>query len=250
MATAHADAWHESSLRGERPSAPPRRTPPPPLPPLPSIGGRSRPVPAEARGRMPEHGPSDRRRPVDDRVPGERGLRDDVQRSRPPATRRPAADPHRGRGPARGEHWDDDVRPSRAGTDRAGARRPVADRPVPQSGSRLRGVVAVLGVFFMTAAAGAADWFLGSGLGMITLVVLVAATSIATLMVRRRDVVSVVLCPPLVFIGVAAVNIGLSPGVDFTLPAIATMLIRGFPTMAVATGAGIVLGLVRLISRR
>src|SRR5215218_5762655 len=107
MATAHADAWPESGLRGERPTAPPRRTPPPPLPPLPEIGGRSRPVPLEARGRMPERRPDDRRRPSDR---GPERMRDDVQRSRPPAPRRPG-DPQRGRGPVRDERWaDDDLR--------------------------------------------------------------------------------------------------------------------------------------------
>src|SRR5215218_4790065 len=256
MATAHADAWPESGLRGERPTAPPRGTPPPPLPPLPEIGGRSRPVPLEARGRMPERRPDDRRRPSDrglegmrdDRLRGERGLRDDVQRSRPPASRRPG-DPQRGRGPVRDERWAEDGRPVGPDSERPGTRRPpAAERPAPQSGSRLRGVVAVLGVFFMTAAGGAADWFMGGGLGLITLVVLVAATSIATLVVRRRDVLSVVLCPPLVFVAVAGVNIGLSSGVSLSLPTVATILIRGFPTMAVATGAAVVLGLVRLIS--
>jgi hypothetical protein len=81
-------------------------------------------------------------------------------------------------------------------------------------------------------------------------VALVAATSIATLVVRRRDVITVVLSPPLVFVAVAAVNIGLSPNVSLSLPTVATLLIRGFPTMAVATGAAVVLGLVRLITRR
>jgi hypothetical protein len=264
MATAHADAWHESGLRGERP-APPRRTPPP-LPPLPEIAGRARPprpVPAEARGRSPERGPADRRRPSD-RAPerirddrmrdsamrGERGLRDDLQRSRPPAPRRPA-DPQRGRGPARDEHWTDDVRPGRSDADRPGTRRPpVADRPAPEQGSRLRGSVAVLCVFLVTLAAATVDWFLGTGLGMITLVVLVASTSIATLVVRRRDVLTLVVSPPLIFVAVAGVNIALSPAVSLSLPTVATLLIRGFPTMAVATGAAIVLGLVRLISRR
>ncbi len=267
MATAHADAWHESGLRGERPSAPPRRTPPPPLPPLPEIAGRarpSRPAPAEARGRSPERGPADRRRPSDrgpermrddrvrdDRFRGERGLREDPERSRPPAPRRPA-DPQRGRGPARDEHRpDEDVRPGRPDSDRPGTRRPpVADRPAPEQGSRLRGFVAVLGVFLITLMGGAADWFLGDGLGMITLVALVASASVATLLVRRRDLITVVLSPPLVFVAVAGANIALSPAVDLSLPTVATLLIRGFPTMAVATGAVILLGLVRLITRR
>jgi hypothetical protein len=209
---------------------------------------------------MAERRPDDRRRPSEripddrvqnDRMRGDRGPRDDLQRSRPPAPRRPA-DPVRGRGPARDDRRADDVvRPGRPGSDRPGTRRPpVADRPAPERGSRLRGSVAVLGVFFMTAAGGAVDWFLGGGLGMVTLVVLVAATSVATLLVRRRDVISVVLSPPLVFVAVAVLNIGLSSGVSLSLPSIATMLIRGFPTMAVATAAAIVLGLVRLISRR
>jgi hypothetical protein len=154
--------------------------------------------------------------------------------SRPPATRRPA-----------------DPRAERPASDRSGTRRPpAAERPVPERGSRLRGFAAVGGVLLMTLAGGAADWFLGDGLGMITLVALVAATSIATLVVRRRDVITVVLSPPLVFVAVAAVNIGLSPNVSLSLPTVATLLIRGFPTMAVATGAAIVLGLVRLITRR
>ena len=184
-------------------------------------------------------------------MPGDRGLRDDLG-GRPPVTRRPA-DPHRGRGPAPDDdRWAaDDPRAERPTADRPDTRRPpAAERPVPERGSRLHGFVAVLGVLLMTLAGGAADWFMGDGLGMITLVALVAATSIATLVVRRRDVITVVLSPPLVFVAVAAVNIGLSPNVSLTLPTVATLLIRGFPTMAVATGAAIVLGLVRLITRR
>ena len=38
--------------------------------------------------------------------------------------------------------------------------------------------------------------------------------------------------------------------VDRSLPTVATMLIRGFPTMAFATGAAILLALIRLASRR
>ena len=53
-----------------------------------------------------------------------------------------------------------------------------------------------------------------------------------------------------IFVAVAGVNIALSPAVSLSLPTVATLLIRGFPTMAVATGAAIVLGLVRLVSRR
>jgi hypothetical protein len=114
----------------------------------------------------------------------------------------------------------------------------------------LHGFVAVLGVFLVTLAGAAVDSFVGVGLGMITLVSLVASTSIAVLLVHRRDMFSVVVAPPLVFTAVAALNIALAPSVTFSLPTAATLMIRGFPTMAVATAAAIVLAVVRLVTRR
>jgi hypothetical protein len=196
--------------------------------------------------------PADRRGPSDpgrnDRV---RGGREDHGRSRPPAPRRPAEP---GRAAVRGaDRWDEDRRPARPADDEhrpprrpSGAERPVAD----SGGSRLRGVVAVLGVFLVALAGGTVDWFAGTGLGLITLVALVAATSVATLVVRRRDVISVVLSPPLVFVGVCGVNIAVSPTVSLSLPTVATLLIRGFPTMAAATAAALLLALVRVVTHR
>jgi hypothetical protein len=102
----------------------------------------------------------------------------------------------------------------------------------------------------VTLAGAAVDSFVGIGLGMITLVALVASTALATLLVRRRDLFSVVVAPPIVFVAVAVVNIGLAPSASVNLPTIAALLIRGFPTMAVATGVGLVLGLIRLARRR
>jgi len=139
-------------------------------------------------------------------------------------------------------------RPSSRSSDGARPRSPVA--PVETSGGRLRGALAVLGVFLITLAGAGADSFVGIGLGMITLVCLVASTVFATLLVRRRDLISVVVAPPLVFVAVAAVNIGLAPSAQFSLPTIATLLVRGFPTMAIATGVAIVLALFRLVARR
>ena len=72
----------------------------------------------------------------------------------------------------------------------------------------------------------------------------------ATLAVRRRDLLSVVLAPPLVFVAVAVVNVALAPSADLTLPGLATLLVRGFPTMAIATGAALLLSLFRLITKR
>ena len=88
------------------------------------------------------------------------------------------------------------------------------------------------------------------GLGLITLVALTAGTVVATLAVRRQDLLTVVLAPPLVFVAVAVINIGLAPSASLSLPTLATLLVRGFPAMAVATGAALLLALFRLVTRR
>jgi hypothetical protein len=131
----------------------------------------------------------------------------------------------------------------------AGARARADATPVT-GGGRVRGAVAVLGMFLVTLVGAGIDSFVGVGLGMITLAALLASTTVATLVVRRRDMFSVVASPPLVFIAVAALNIALAPSALFTLPTIATLLIRGFPTMAMATGVALVIAIGRLLARR
>ncbi len=128
--------------------------------------------------------------------------------------------------------------------------RPAARPAAAAQDSRLKGAVAVLGIFVITLAGGAIDSFLGIGLGTLTLITLVAATAVATLLVRRRDLLTVVVAPPLVFMLVGLVNIGLAPSASVNLPTLATILIRGFPTMAVATMVAVVLAIVRWAARR
>ncbi|MCZ2858025.1 DUF6542 domain-containing protein [Blastococcus sp. VKM Ac-2987] len=128
---------------------------------------------------------------------------------------------------------------------RGGTAAPAATRE-----SKLRGSLAVLGMFLLTLAGCAVDSFVGMGLGMITLVALSASTAAAALLVRRRDLLSVIVAPPLVFVLVAVVNISLAPSATLNLPTMATLLVRGFPTMAVATAIAVVLTLVRLVTRR
>jgi hypothetical protein len=172
-----------------------------------------------------------------------RGARD--PRDRDPRARdsREIRDPSRGEARERPAERRPAARPSEGGRTRQAA-------PVEAGNGRLRGVVAVIGIFLITLAGAGADSFVGIGLDMITLVCLVVSTVFGTLLVRRRDLMSVVVAPPLVFVAVAAVNIGLAPSAHFTLPTVATLLVRGFPTMAIATGAAIVLALFRLIARR
>jgi NADH:ubiquinone oxidoreductase subunit K len=105
-------------------------------------------------------------------------------------------------------------------------------------------------MFVVTLAAAAVDSYLGVGLGIITLIALLLSSIAACLLVRRRDLLSVVVAPPLVFFGVALVNIALAPSASFSLPIIATLLIRGFPAMGIAVGVSFVLFLGRLIARR
>jgi len=85
---------------------------------------------------------------------------------------------------------------------------------------------------------------------MITLIALTAGTVVATLTVRRRDLLTVAVAPPLVFVAVAVVNLALAPSADLTLPGLATLLVRGFPAMGIATGAAFAVSLFRMATKR
>lgn len=217
MATTNADAWQQSGAHPDRfPARPPRPD--------------YRSVPMDRSGRpvrgagQPPRRPADRGRPVER---GGRPVEHDRYDSEP--VERP-----RGRRPSAREREYES---------------PRGRAQASQRGGRLPGMAAVIGIFLITLAGAAVDSFIGMGLGMITLAALVGSTVIGTLAVRRRDLASVVVAPPLVFVAVAGLNIALAPSAALTMPTVATLLIRGFPTMAIATGAALVLGLIRLISR-
>ena len=220
---ASADAWARSGARPGRPG---------------TDGQPGRPMAADRASRPQSSRPQSSRR-----VP------------EPPL--RPRADVPRGRVEERYRIEDphlEDERLRDAPRDRPRTARPSRERAATTSaqsgGGRLRGAVAVIGMFLVTLAGAGIDSFVGIGLGRVTLGALVLATALAALLVRRRDLLSVVVAPPLVFLAVAAVNIGLAPSAHFSLPTIATLLVRGFPTMGIATGVAILLALFRLIARR
>jgi hypothetical protein len=200
--------------------------------------GRGYPSPragsSAAHGRRPEP----RERP-------ERSERE-VRGGRPPERRAP--DP-RDAGHGSTRHSGEILRPTPDGR-RTGSSTAGRTRTAPAPGPGLRGALAVAGVFLLTLVAAAGDSYLGVGLGLITLVALTAGTVVATLAVRRQDLLTVVLAPPLVFVAVAVVNICLAPSASLSLPTLATLLVRGFPAMAVATGAALLLALFRLVTRR
>jgi hypothetical protein len=169
--------------------------------------------------------------------------RDGYEYSRGAASRRP----ERSGAPNRDRVRDAERRPSaRSGRDgyASGGRAPAPER------GRVPGIVAVIGMFLVTLAGAAVDSYIGIGLGLITLGACVGSTVIATLVVRRRDLASVVIAPPLVFVAVAGLNIALAPSAVLNMATVATLLIRGFPTMGIATGAAIVIALIRLAARR
>lgn len=125
---------------------------------------------------------------------------------------------------------------------------PARREAVPGPGKR--GSVVVLSMFAVTLAAAAADSYIGVGLGMVTLIALLLSSVAACLLVRRRDLLTVVVAPPLVFLGVVLVNIALAPSATFSLPTVATLLIRGFPAMGLAVGVSFVLFIGRLVTKR
>ncbi|RBY89514.1 DUF6542 domain-containing protein [Blastococcus sp. TF02A-30] len=196
--------------------------------------------PVPPRGRPAER-PRRDPRDLDDHARPRRAPRDE-EHDRP---RRPAREDHYAR-PS--ERVTGDGR--RAAARSAEARPSARGRTAAVESGRFRGAVAVLGMFLVTLAGAGIDSYVGIGLGLITQVALTGSTVLAALSVRRRDLLSVVVAPPLVFIGVAALNIALAPSASFSLPTVATLLIRGFPTMAIATAAAVVVALARLIARR
>jgi hypothetical protein len=178
-----------------------------------------------------------------------------VDRPRTPARRAPEPPQAAARAAERSRPDDlpDDLPDDRRRSARRAAARGASAASRPRSaegGGRVRGVVAVLAMFVVTLAGAGIDSLVGTGLGLVTLGALVTVTAIASWVVRKRDLVSVLVAPPLVFVTVAAFNIGLAPSASFNLPTVVTLLVRGFPTMAIATGVALVLALVRLAARR
>jgi hypothetical protein len=197
---------------------------PGPLPSRPSAGRTAHPAPRDAGHSRPVHSEADRSRGREDRSrdlpdPGADGRRRESRSPEPrPAGRRPS-----GRGA------------TRQGSAKAGG---------------VRGAFAVLAVFLVTLAAAALESWVATGLGLVTLATLTVTSAVATLVVRRRDLLTTVIAPPLVYVAVAALNAALAPSASLNLASVATLLIRGFPAMAVATAAAAVVGLIRWAARR
>jgi uncharacterized protein DUF6542 len=120
------------------------------------------------------------------------------------------------------------------------------------TGPSLTGVGAVLLLTGIAAVAGVLDVLAGSSLRLIFACGLVLGALIASLLVRRRDLLTVVFAPPLVFVAASAVAVllGRGEGGGGGLIDLATSwLVFGFPAMAIATGAAAVVWLIRRTRR-
>jgi hypothetical protein len=121
-------------------------------------------------------------------------------------------------------------------------------QPAPATaGPSLTGVGAVLLLTGVAAVAGVLDVLAGSALRLIFACGLVLGALIASALVVRRDLFTVVFAPPLVFVAASAVAVLLGRGeTGGGLIDLATSwLVYGFPAMAIATGVALVVALVR-----
>ena len=118
-----------------------------------------------------------------------------------------APDPRLRRGAAEAPPWGD-LRAERPGSG-GGRSVPAKGRPSSSRGIRLAGLGAVAFIFAVTVAVATAESLLGVGLRTLTLGALVGSTLLAGLWVRRSDLATIMVAPPLVFAVVAALEIGL-----------------------------------------
>ncbi|MDQ3474802.1 MAG: hypothetical protein M3492_00250 [Actinomycetota bacterium] len=102
----------------------------------------------------------------------------------------------------------------------------------------------------MTLVVATLESLLGIGLRTLTLIALSGSTLLAGLWVRRSDIATIVVAPPLVFAAVAALEIVLAPTLMFTPTVLASLLVRGFPAMGIATAIGLLVFGYRSVRHR
>lgn len=142
--------------------------------------------------------------------------------------------------------WD----PQLAGRRAAAGSRRAGGQPQPGGRFILTDLGAVAFVFVITLAVATLESLLGVGLRNLTLVALAGSTLLAGLWVRRSDIATIVVAPPLVFALVATLEIGLAPTLTFTPTVLASLLVRGFPTMSIATAMGLLVCGYRILKDR
>jgi hypothetical protein len=114
-------------------------------------------------------------------------------------------------------------------------------------GPALTGPGAVLVLAGIAGVAGVIDIVAGSALRLVFSAGLVLGAVVAGLLVSRRDLLTVVFAPPLVYLAASliAVLLGRGEGGGDLIDAAASWLVYGFPAIAAATGAAALIAAVR-----
>lgn len=124
--------------------------------------------------------------------------------------------------------------------------------PITSSSSRsslvLAGFGGVVLIIVLGLVGAIIDYLFTDRLGLMTTVGLTVGAALAALATRKRDLMSVMVAPPLVYAGIAAVVLLMSGEVRLTR--VADMAIRGFPVMALATGVAALIAGIRLITSK
>ena len=119
----------------------------------------------------------------------------------------------------------------------------------------LTGMGAVALAFVVTLIGGSFDLLTGPGLRRGFAIALVAGAVLAAMLVRTKDLVTVAVAPPLIYIVVSLLasiphaNGAFESKTKFTA-LLANWLVYGFPEMITATGLAIIIAIVRQLMRR
>ena len=123
--------------------------------------------------------------------------------------------------------------------------------PAARSGPTLTGPGAVLVLVGIAAVAGVVDVVAGDSLRLVFSGGLVLGAVVAALLVSRRDLLTVVFAPPLVYLAASlvAVLLGRGEGGGDLIDVATSWLVYGFPAMAAATAAADLVAALRAARR-
>lgn len=135
---------------------------------------------------------------------------------------------------------------ARPGTDRG---RGAADGSMAPH-LTLTGIGAILVMVVAATLGTVTDLLLGPGLGTATMIMLAVGATVAAWLVRRRNLFSVVIAPPLVYLLLTVVTTLLTSDLGVLLTGLAAPLVYGFPAMAIATALTILVASIRQVAHR
>lgn len=114
----------------------------------------------------------------------------------------------------------------------------------------LTGTGAIVLLVVAAAVGAVIDTLLGPALGAATAIMLAVGVLAAAWLVRRRNLISVVIAPPLVYLLVAVATLLVTSDLGVTAAGVAASLVYGFPAMAIATMLGVAVAAIRHVAGR